>query len=254
MKKLAILSFVGILSTLTLSSPALTQDAPPAEMGYIVVVDPLLGHGSAFEEGAKKHMEWYADAGGTWPWAVFEVSMGERTGQWVWFSGSHSYADFDTPDVDPTESDRSLERNITPHVSNVEVSLTRLMPDLSMIVADAPVRPLYEVITFQLKPGKDAQFTHVLKKLKTAFAGLGDQVEYGVYQAAQGGRGGQWLVSIPHESFASMGGDADFEGLMAEVLGDFEAQSVLDMLDDAIASETREVFALRSDLSLNLGN
>lgn len=103
MKKLVFLFTLAAIAILTVTSPAQAQDAA-AEMGYFVIAEPMAGHASAFEEGAMKHMEWYGEEGGSWTWAAFEIGFGARTGQYAFYSGGHTYADFDQPDVNPVAS------------------------------------------------------------------------------------------------------------------------------------------------------
>jgi hypothetical protein len=251
MKKLVLPLFVLTLATLVLT-PSVQAQEDAAEMAYTVTLEPVTGHAAAMEEGAKRHMEWYEEAGGEWSWAVFEIGMGARTGQYVWFSGGHTYASFDEPDVDQQESNESIERNFSPHVENAVISLARQRTDLSMRPADAALRPIYEVLTFSLTPGSEPAFIHFLEKIKSALESVEAPFEYTVYQSAQGGNG-DWVISLPHESFGSMGGGGDFEDLFEQAFGKYEARGLLDGLGDAVASVSSEIFFLRRDLSLNIG-
>lgn len=253
MKKLVFLLALAAIPSLTVTSPASAQNTA-ADMAYTIVAEPMPGHASAFEEGARKHLEWVGEEGGSWTWAVFEIAFGERTGQYFFFSGGHTYADFDQPDVDPVANAESIDRNVAPHVENAVAQLIRLRPDLSMVVPGAALSPLYEVVTFQLNPGHEPQWVHFLERLKTAFEDTGFPIEYLVFQGAQGGTLGEWVVSIPHENFASMSGPGDFDALLEQAFGEFESQSLLGILDEAIGSSTNEIFVLRRDLSLNLDN
>ena len=252
MKKFVFLLALAAIPILTVTSPAPAQNTP-ANMAYVVVAEPMAGHASAFEEGARKHQEWVGQQGGSWTWAAFEIALGERTGQYVFFSGGHTYADFDNPDVDPVANAESIDRNVAPHVENVRIQLTRLRPDLSMLGEAGPLSPFYEVVTFQVNPGHDQQWIHFLEKFKTALEGVGAPLEYLVFQGAQGGTLGEWVVSIPHENFASMSGPADFGALLEQAFGEFESRSLLGILNEAIASSTNEIYVLRPDLSRNLG-
>ena len=253
MKKLVFLLALAAIPILTVTSPAPAQDTS-ANMAYVVAAEPMPAHASAFEEGARQHMEWVGEEGGSWTWAAFEIAFGERTGQYFFFSGGHTYADFDQPDVDPVANAESIDRNVAPHVENVVAQLIRLRPDLSMLGGGAALSPLYEVVTFQVNPGYGPEWVHFLERLKTALEGASVPLEYLVFQGAQGGTLGEWVVSIPHENFASMSGPAEFDALLEQAFGEFESQSLLGILDEAIASSTNEIFVLRPDLSLNLGN
>ena len=254
MKKLtSLLAGLALVFFVFAATPTwVLAQAPAGTVAQVVVADPLPGHASAFEDGVRQHMEWYAD-NGSWQWNAFEIAMGERTGQYVFGTFNHAYADWDTPDVDQQENDRSIDRNIAPHVADVQVGLMQLRTDLSVLQPDRPLRPLYEVLTFDLHVGKDLQFAHVLSMLKEALANAPEPVEYFVYQEAQGGSG-QFVVSVPYDNFASMSGpgaDNGFSALMREAHGEFAAQNFLDQFNQAVASMTSEVFVLRPDLSVN---
>jgi hypothetical protein len=251
MKRFPLWVAAGVLLLLP-ALPLNGQDDGPGMMAQVLTAQPIQGHANALEAGATRHMEWYGGSGGgAWTWAAFEIAMGDRTGQYVWFSGSHTYADFDTPDVNPAESAASIAENITPHLASVNVMLGRFRPDLSLINPDAGVRPLYEVLTFTLKGGADDRFEHFLAKVREAFGETG--FEYSVYQAAQGGNPSEWVVSIPHDDFASMGGDpGDFPRLMSAAHGEYETRALLESLGHIVASQTSEVFVFRPDLSVNI--
>ncbi len=252
MRKLAALLLGSSLLALAAEAPAIAQE-PTGLMGYVVAVDPLPGHGSQFEEGAKRHMEWYADAGGSWSWAVFEIIMGERTGQYVFGSFNHAYADFDTSDVDPQGSAASIDRNVAPHTENVVASMVRFRDDLSMAEPGQPLRPIYEVLSFEVKPGHNEDFEHFWVKFREAIQASGMPAEYFVYQYAQGGKGGTWVISIPHESFAEMEGPEGWmEDMFEQAYGKFEGRALMEMVGEIMTSFTSEIFAYRADMSVNV--
>jgi len=242
----------SILALLALATPSLAAQEAPGVMGQVIRVEPITGHSQPFEEGVRQHSEWVAGQGGQWTWIAFEVVMGPRTGQYLFGTFNHAYADWDTPDVDPEGSAESIGRNVAPHVEDVEVSLIRLHPDLSMTVADAPIAPLYEVVTMEVALGKDAQFTSFMAGLKSAFEAAGLPARYSVFQPAQGAAANNWTVSIPHESFAAMGEGSDLQELTRQTLGAAQSDALWEMAADAIVARSSDVFALRPDLSMNL--
>ncbi len=254
MKRTKLLALTTLLALLATGPTVLAQEAP-GTVGQVIVATPMAGHGAPFEKGVKDYMAWAKGAGAQWTWLGFEIVMGERTGQFVFGTFGHEYADWDTPDLAPAQSGPQVDRLIAPHVEDVVVSLVQLRPELSMLVPDAPVRPLYEVITLDVKPGGTAAMRHWLEKLKKAFEAAGAPAEYFVYQGAQGSSGDTWIVSIPHASFASMGGPGEddwMQNMMESAYGEYEAREIMEMPADFIASSWSEVFAFRPDLSLNL--
>lgn len=242
----------SLVLLLALSRGAQAQE-PTSAIGQVIVVDPLPGHAAALEEGAKKHMAWLKGQGATWSWVGFEIIMGERTGQYVWGSFNHAYADFDSPDVDPQASSASIDENIASHVHDATVQLVRLLPDLSMATPGGALSPLYEVMTFKVKPGQDEAFLLWWDKFKEALTETGTEAQYFLYAGAQGTVAGEYVLSVPHESFADM--DAP-EGwiprLLTQVHGEADGRRLMEMGGAALESWHTEVFALRPDLSVNL--
>lgn len=258
MKRLAALFVVGLALTFTWSGPAQAQEEAAGTAAEIILVKPLTGHTSQFEEGVKRHYEWALGQGAEWSWFAFYISMGERTGTYMFGSFDHTYADFDQGDADPQANAESIERNIVPHVGDVVVSMLRFRPDLSIVNLDAPVRSLYQVYTAELKPGGNDDYEHLLKKIRDALTSLGvTEAEYQVYEYMLGGTPGTWIISFPYESFAAMEPAASEEGdplfaLLEGAYGEFEAQALMDGVDKIIASHMIELFVFRPDLSMNV--
>jgi hypothetical protein len=244
----------AVLAVALLAPPSIAQEAT-GTIAQTVVVDPLPGHGSAFEEGVKAHMENMLRAGDESVWVTYEVVAGERSGQFMVGTFDHAWADFDqAPPVDPARAQQSMADNISPHVQDFRVQWMERMVDLGGWTPESPRAPMYEVITFQIRPGQDRVFEHFLTKLKGAMAETGSMPAYSVFLPVIGGGGGQWAVSVPHQSFAEFGtGSRDWmEQLLVQVYGHADMQTIIDMADSAIESSTSELFVLRPDLSMNL--
>ena len=252
------------LALLAAAAPTLAQDRnirpmptppppPMGDMGQVVVVDPLPGNAAGFEEGIRRHLDWVRSAGSSWSWLGFEIIMGERTGQYMFGTFNHAYADWDTPDVDQQASGESFDRNVALFVDNATSSLIRLRPELSMATPGQAPRPLYEVITFQVKPGKDRAFEHFWVKFREAVEATALDGEYFIYQYAQGAPGGTWVVSIPHGSFAEMESPVGWmDTMFEEAFGAFEGQAILDEAGELLISLSSEIFQFRPDLSVNV--
>ena len=97
-------------------------------------------------------------------------------------------------------------------------------------------------------------FANVLRKLKHANEQMGLDIGYSVFRPRIGGVGNQWVISVPHGSFAEFGEGSDdwMEQLLLEVYGPADMESIMEDLDDSIASAKSELFVVRRDLSMNL--
>ena len=145
---LAVAALAAALVIFPVSSQA--QDAG-GNIAQTVIVDPLPGHGLAFEEGMKAHQENMIRAGDESVWVTFEIVAGERSGQFMVGSFGHDWADFDqAPPVDPARAQESMADNIAPHVQDFRVQWMERLVDLGGWTLDTPQAPMYEVVTFQV--------------------------------------------------------------------------------------------------------
>lgn len=236
--------------------PASAQDAMPGEFAQVYQVTPLQGQVGDFENHMKAYINWAVGQGASWSWVAFEVVMGERSGQYMFGTFNHEMADWDTPDIDQEADRAATMQHIMPYAQGYQGQFMRNRRELGTSSADAPLRPFYQVIRFQLNNGQDETFIQALTMLKGALdsAGMSGEFEYSVFQSIIGGSGGEWAISIPHETFASMapGEDDAMEQLIASVYGEFHADTLTEMFNEAVASVNSELFVLRPDLSINL--
>lgn len=221
----------------------------------VVWVDPLPGHGAAFEEGVRRHTSAMQEAGDTRTWVMFEVIAGERTGQYVVGTFNHAWADFDQPPpVDRATGERSMTENISPHVEGVEIQYAVRDPELSMWSPDDPIAPMYQVIEWTIKPGHMPAFETFLAKVRAAFEGMGEGGSYSIFRPVIGGTGSRLSLSIPRQGFAEFAEDDPdwLENMMREAYGTAETRMLMEGADAALASERSHMLVLRPDLSMNL--
>jgi hypothetical protein len=252
-KKLAATLFVlAVLAPVATSA----QEAMPGDFAQVIDVKVNSGQAGDYENHMKMFQEWYLGQGGSWAWAAFEITMGERTGQYAFGSFNHQMSDWDTPDVDPAASREQQRRHLAPYTDSYEARLIRNRRDLGTVAAGAPLKRMYQVTTFQLNPGMDEAFAEVLAGVKHALtqAGAAEEVQYSVFQSVVGSTGSEWVISWGYDDFASMApGDEDaFENLMEGVYGEYHSDAMMDLLNETIASARSELLVLRPDLSMNL--
>ena len=235
--------------------PAQAQmDEPAGNAAMIIWVEPMPGHGLAFEDGVKQHMSNLMEAGDTQTWVVFEVMAGDRTGQYVVGTFNHAWSDFDQPPaVDQAAAQESMAENIFPHVAGVETQLIVRDTDLSMWSPSDPIAPMYQVIEWTVEPGHMPAMQTFMAKVKHAFEQAGGG-SYSVFRPVVGGSGSRMTLSIPRQGFASFAGeDPDwFEDMMRGVYGNAETRVLMESVDEAMASESSWMLVFRPDMSMNL--
>ncbi len=242
------------LLALTLFLPfGVTAQATPGDFAQVIEVD-VAGSPAEFERHFTMFRDWAVGEGSSWTWVAFEIAMGERSGQYVFGTFNHQMADWDTPDLDPAAVREQQWRHVAPYVESFRAQLIRNRRELGTAAADAPLRPLYQVVTFAVHSGREEAFMQFLGALKNAFESSGAPAEYSVFQGMVGSVGSEWVISIPYADFASMApaDDDAFETLLEGVYGEFHADAMQDLFNEAVASVKSELLVLRPDLSANL--
>lgn len=243
------------LATSALALTLLLPAAAVAQVGdYAQVIEVDATSPTDFENHFGMFRNWSLDQGNDWTWLAFEVIMGERTGQYVFGSFNHDMADWDAPPVDMAASREQQLRHIAPYTDSYRGGMMRNRRELSTQAADAPIRPIYQVITFDVKLGKEEAFMEVLGALKNAVEAASAPIEFNVFQTFVGSNGSQFIVSVPFANFAAMepGADDGFETLMEGVYGEFHSDTMMDLFNASVITSKTELFVLRPDLSMNL--
>ena len=242
------LSAVGLLA---LASPALPQTDGPT-ITQAIVAQPLAGHVLDFEEGVRDHLSWAMDNGSDWTWRAWEFIAGERTGSYLFATGNHGWADFDSPPVDPMANRGSVQERIAPHVDEVYVSWSRVLTDLSMTNPDEPVRPMVELITMQVDPQHQNTFEAVMADFKASLEAAAPESRFTVYQRAVGGNGSEYVLAVPRANWAAFDGVGATDGLrppMEAMYGRAGTDRLQAMFGEAVLSTRSEVMVFRPDLS-----
>src|SRR5271165_5347873 len=115
-----------------------------------------------------------------------------------------------------------------------------------------PTDKFAEIITFRVKYGKDADFESAIARVNDAAQKTKWPVAYIWYGLAYGGNTGDYVLVLPHKSWAEFEGKADtkpFRDMLKDGLGQTEADSVINRIDAAVASQTAEIIQFRPDLS-----
>lgn len=242
---------VGLYAALTclflLAAPLAAQDND-GNIANIVLFRAKPGHNQELEDGLKKHMAWHKEQNGTWAWAVWSYTTGEFTGGYGAGTFGHNWADFDNLDVDEAADAADVEENIVPHAApGVERRFYQALMKVSKPPAEQAA--MSEVITFRLHYGKDGDFMYLIGKFHKAIAETEWPVNYVWYRLMNGGQIPEYVLVIPHENYASMKGpDKPFAKMLAEAVGQQEAQSLLKQWTKVVKSESSSIARSRPDL------
>jgi hypothetical protein len=229
-----------VLVTAMLSPPANRAQAaePRSERGpyaRIAVLCPHDGDTVDFEAGYIRHLEWHRQAGDTWSWYGWNVTVGERQRWFVYASFGHSAADLDSP-VAPAEDERDNILNVTPHARFVGNALYEYLPGLSRGTGEPQPSARLEFTTVDLVPGAAESFETALGAGRSALQG-----ETLWYRMLAGGAAPRYVRLRPRASLSAI-----LEGVAEQALPDAASRS--------IARMSVEVMTLRPTMSLGLGS
>ena len=246
MKKMTSLGIV--LSLMVLAWPVVAQEGPATiSQSFTAVVTP--GHEQQFEEALKQHMAWHRQQNDTWRWNTSVIVSGERLGQYITISGGHRWADFDSPPVS-AEADMADAARLFEHVERIASGFGNTLPALSRPPASSEPMPLVQVFTYRVKPGQAPVFQHAVGKFREAAEKTNSPFRYVLIASISGGPVGTYILVVPHENWASfVPPEQDGLQMLEEALGRQEADAVIEMLNEAVASEVSEIWQYRPDLS-----
>ncbi len=251
MRKIIAVRLAALAGFALVAAPALAQEEmPPANIvNQTFDITPMPGHGPPFEDGVRDYMAWAAEQGNDWTWICWEVIAGENTGQVRFGTYGHTWADFDSPPVDPAATSASIDRLIAPHVQDVVTTYSVARADLSNYGRTEPAS-MYMIFSYQVKLGHVQQFEATMKRYRDLIVEHAPEVEYVVHQTVLGAEAGQYLLAVPMEGMASMAEAPNIDGMLQEALGTYAWQQLTEDFYASISSEKSSVVVMRPDMSL----
>jgi hypothetical protein len=127
------------------------------------------GMTSQYEQARAKHMAWHKRQNDSWSWAVWEITTGEGTGNYLVGSCGHDWKGFDWRDKFQTDS-TSAHSTMGPYLASDTIGYYGHRPDLSPATPSRPAPPYLSVTHFFLKPGGVLDFNDGVKKASAAMA------------------------------------------------------------------------------------
>lgn len=245
--------FLALACAALLALPAIAQETD-GNIAHIVLFRAKPGMNQQLEDGLKKHMAWHKAQNGTWPWLVWSIETGKDTGGYGAGTFGHKWADFDNPDIAMAANEAEAATSILPYVA--EGAEWRFYQMLAKVSKPAPegMPRLEEVIFFYPEYGKSDEFMLLVKKFHEAIEKTKWPVNYEWYVLMNGGRSPEFVLVLPHDSYADMKGpDKPFPAMLAEAVGQQEAQMMLHHFSKVVKSERSELIRPRPDLGYQPG-
>ena len=223
------------------------------ELGRVWHFSPKQGHVAAFQEAFRAHMDFRAEQGDPWSWWVYQVVVGENSGDFYAASWNHEWADLDAYDAwEGVEILSShFQGTVAPLLEASSNTISQGNPEMRKVPDDPSWEPtLISITTFYLIPGKQQAFNENLMKIHEAIVEADMPFYYTSSFNAAGGDGPTFTIAGLSETWAEFADpDPSMEQIMVEKYGEEEAMEIWTAFGEAIHHWESEVVRYRPDLS-----
>jgi hypothetical protein len=253
MKRNQLLSAVGIMLFIACSLGAQDQDkSKPGTLASIEFQRVKNTNVPQYEAGRKQKAAWHKQQNDPLPLLVWETISGDDTGTFLVGQFNQHWADYDKPVVSADADKAEFQKVVGPYVESFTTRYYNYMPKVSNETSDPTPAKFSEVVTYQVRYGKDSDFRSGIERVHEAAIKTKWPVNYGFYELVNGGTGGTFVLALPHKSWADFEGNPDtkpFRDMLKDAFGQAEADSIIDRFDRSVERETSEIIQFRPDLS-----
>jgi len=245
--------FVSLCGGVLLAAVSVGAQGQPGNIAALEFQTPKNGMVKQYEEGRKQKAEWHKQQKDPQALLVWEIRSGDHTGTYVVGRLGQHWADFDKPAL-PDKSDlEEYQKAVAAYVQSLVARYYSFMPKVSNPPAGMAAPGKYsEVYTYNVKVGGDGEFESAVARIDEAIKKTKWPVNYLWYQLVNGGRGGSYLLVIPHANWADFEDKPDmkpFRDMLKDAFGQSEADSILKEFDGSVESVWSEIAEFRADLS-----
>ena len=213
---------------------------------------PKSGMTQQYEQGRKQKADWHKQQNDPGRLIIFEVMSGERTGTYIVVRAGLHWADLDNPPVTDAADQAEYDKAVGPYVASIQDSFYEFLPKMGN-PDNSPLPPQYqELLTIRVKPGRTADFTSAIARISAAERKANSPTHVGVYELANGGFSGTFVVSLarPHwADFEANPNEKPMEQVLTDEYGPDGAASTMAALNNSMESEYSEIVKFRQDLS-----
>ena len=247
MKRLFGAIVVGIL----LGAFACAQQQP-GTLAALEFQTPKTGMVSQYEQGRKQKAAWHKQQNDPQPLLVWEILSGENTGTYIVGRTGQHWADLDKPSVAEAADLAEYNKEIGQYVGSLVTRYYDYMPKVSNLNMSGTPSKFSEVQIFHVKIGHESDFQAAIARVSAAIEKTKWPSEAGWYSLVNGGRFGEFVLVLPHKSWADFEDKPDmkpFRDMIKEGLGQAESDAVMRMFDTSIEGGMTEIIEFRQDLS-----
>lgn len=246
------LALVPLAAVLLAALSATAQQNNPGNILATEFQTPKAGMTQQYEQGRKQKADWHKQQKDPMALLVFEIISGENTGTYMIGRGPMHWADMDHPSVPESADTDEYNKVVGSYVEKVSDSYYEFLPKFSNPDNSALPAKYSEVLILRVRSGKDADFRAAVGRISGAEQKANPSQHVSIYELANGGLSGTYVVSFPHANWADFDENPNVKPMaqvLTEAYGPDDANSILAQIDSTIDSEYSEILQFRPDLS-----
>ncbi len=225
----------------------------PGTVAALEFQKPKNGMVTQYENGRKQKAAWHKQQNDPQPLLVWETLTGPDTGTYIVGRLNQHWSDFDKPAI-PDQSDlEEYQKVVGNYVDSIVARYYEALPKVSNMPANMAAPPKFdEIITFQLRYGKNSDFRSAVTRIYDAAQKTKWPINFEWYALASGGDTGTYVLVLPRSSWADFEDKPDvkpFRDMLKDAFGQSEADSIVDRIDNSVQSETTEIIQFHPELS-----
>lgn len=254
-RRVSLLLTVCVVLLVSASASAQTQPELPKVL-WIYHEDGKPARGSAHERVERGFAQYWAK-NKVQPFLGLEAVSGNAT-EVMFLSGYDSlaamekdYLTFGKAANGPEYE--ALERQEAEVVTSVRSMVAVLRPDLSYrperLMSVLPQSRYFNIQTFRVRLGRDADFAAGGKLFRDAFEKLKREQPYVMYQVMMGAPEGTYLLLSPMKSLKEIDDDFANQGALMQAMGDENMKNLMKGTGDVFLSMETNVYAFNPSIS-----
>jgi hypothetical protein len=254
MKQDRLLSAIGMVLFV---AGSLAAQEKPGTLASIEFQKPKNGMVPQYEAGRKQKAAWHKEKNDTASLLVWQTLTGDNSGTFLVGRFGMHWTDMDKPTISDQDDTAEFQKVIGGYVDSVVDRYYEFLPKISNVAAGEMGPPKFsEILIFHVRYDKGSDFRSAIDRIHEASEKTKWAPHYAWYVLANGGQTGEYVLSLPRNSWADFEDKPEvkpFRDMLKEAFGQAEADSIIDRLDHSVEKETSEIIQFRPDLSYLTG-
>jgi hypothetical protein len=204
--------------------PAQAQEADNEGIAREVHITPKEGHDEALIEAITEYHLWVAKFEGHHEYRWYKILTGPDTGNYIARTPNHNWADFDAEHEWQKEAGEVFDKNVAPHIQNMEMRMTKEMREFNHWPESFDDYTHFQVENWYIHNGQNGKFRRGLKKIVDTLKAADYPYHWGFFSIQSGAQGNQVQIVGAHKGWSDMSEtDPSFYDVMSAELGGQEA-------------------------------